>query len=85
MKTIIGFIVGFAVGLIGWILFPPEPVVKFRTQVIGRIVQEEVLVQKECPPPPTQQCLSPAYVLGLLKDCRNGRLDQADTDITLRR
>lgn len=86
MRTgaIIGFILGFGVGLAGWvILLPTDPIVKVQTQVIRHTVPGQ------CPPAPrrvqtTSQCLSPAYVLDLMKDCRAGRLNQTDADVTLR-
>lgn len=85
MNAIIGLIVGFLIGLTGSLIFQPEPVVQLQTQVVERIVQEEVQVEKECPAIQERQCIEPAYVLGLMKDCRAGKLDQTDSDVTVRK
>ena len=88
MNTIIGLIVGLVIGLTASLMFQPEPVVKLSTQVVERVVQEEVLVEKDCPAPEPnteRQCIEPSYVLGLMKDCRAGKLDQTDSDVTVRK
>lgn len=89
MKAIIGFLVGAAISyVLTTIVFPSEPVVKVQTQLVGRILPlDPPAGTRPCVPAPAKQdtqCLSPAYVLGLLRDCRNGKLDQAEADITLR-
>ena len=87
MKALIGFLVGVAVSyVLPAIVFPPEPVVKVQTQLVGRILPlGPPAVTRPCAPAKQDtQCLSPAYVLGLLRDCRNGKLDQTEADITLR-
>lgn len=87
MNVILGFLCGVAVVVMAWLVIPPEaPRTVTVTKVINRVTQEEVLVEKECPAPaPERQCIEPSYVLGLLKDCRAGRLDQTDPDVTVRK
>jgi hypothetical protein len=87
MNAILGFLAGLALAALVWLIMPPEaPRTVTVTRVVNHVTQEEVLVEKECPaPPPERQCIEPAYVLDLLKDCRAGRLDQAHPDITVRK
>jgi hypothetical protein len=87
MNAILGFLAGIALAALVWLAMPlAEAPVVYVTKVVNHVTQEEVLVEKECPAPaPERQCIAPAYVLGLLKDCRAGKLDQTDADITVRK
>lgn len=89
MNVILAFLAGIALAVIVWLAMPmPEAPVVYVPKIVSRVVQEEVLVDKECPAPeapPERQCIEPSYVLDLLKGCRAGRLDRTDPDITVRR
>lgn len=87
MKPLFTFIIGISAGLLLglFMLGDPEPVTV--PQAVERIVREEVKVEAKCPvtsPCPDRRCISPSYVLDLLKACRAGKLDQSDADITVR-
>jgi hypothetical protein len=89
MNVLLAFLCGFATAVMIWLALPPAdaPVV-YVPKVERIVVQEEVMVEKDCPAPEPQaerQCIEPSYVLGLMKDCRAGRLDQTDPDVTVRR
>ena len=87
MKAILAFLCGFATAVMIWLARPiDEAPVVYVPKIVSRVVQEEILVEKECPAPqPERQCIEPSYVLDLMQDCRAGRLDQTHPDITVRR
>jgi len=88
MNAVLAFLCGVAVTIMVWLSLPmPEASVVYVPKIVNRVIQEEVLVEKDCPAleiVPVKQCIEPAYVLGLMKDCRAGKLDQSDPDITVR-
>lgn len=86
MKPFIAFVIGLVLGVGLWLFIPSSaPEIKYVTQYRDRVVETEVRVDKDCAAPPEKHCLSPAYVLGLLQDCRAGKLDQSIPDITVRK
>ena len=87
MNAILAFLAGIALAVLVCLVIPlAETPVVYVTKVVNHVTQEELLVEKECPASaPERQCMEPAYVLGLMQDCRAGRLDQTDPDVTVRK
>lgn len=89
MKDLLTLAIGIAIGFAIAVLLPdPEPIVKTVRVTDTKIVQEEVIIEKDCKiteqvVEEAKQCLQPSLLLDVAKACRDGRLDQSHPDITI--